>query len=193
MTEHLTVEDMQEADLGLGDGLKPGGLTTLPSESAESSDNNLLAKVADNSDKSSHSGYSSSINSDEEFELTLMPISQIHDLKSQFAHLMPSSDRCCETNSEKTEENLIYDKRYFYDKSASCKCEGSCSQDCNCQMCNDKENGSSNFPTYANIPYGTSIRQQKELFNRNIEELRKKMTVSCLNSSSSVDEHKAKG
>lgn len=188
MSERTSSGEMQEADLGLGDGLKPGGLTILASESPEPPDHQMLSKVSNNSDGNSLSENSGSEDSDEEFELTLMPIRQVHDLKNQYSYLLHKSSRCKETYSGKTEENPIYDERYFCDKLPNL--QEHCQQECKREMLNSHENGNPAFPTYADVAYGTSIRQQKELFNHNIEEIKKKMNASLSNSSMSMDEDK---
>ncbi|XP_053406691.1 uncharacterized protein LOC128559371 [Mercenaria mercenaria] len=187
MSDNLQSDDMQEADLGLGDGLKPGGLTILSNEPHNPSEDRLLSKVSNNSDRNSHSGCSCSEDSEEEFELSLMPIQQIHDLKTQYSHLVPKSSRCSETFSGKDEEILIYDERYFCEKPKTSNC-----QDQGSEKESKAEEKGSDFPSYADVTYGTSIRQQKELFNRNIEEIRKKMNVSIPNSNMSPEQDKMK-
>ncbi|XP_060594923.1 coiled-coil domain-containing protein 125-like isoform X2 [Ruditapes philippinarum] len=185
-------DDMQEADLGLGDGLKPGGLTILSSEPQNSDESHLLSKVSYNSDGNNHSGCSCSEGSEDEFELTLMPIQQIHDLKTQYSYLVPKhSSRSCETFSDKNEENLIYDDRYFGPKSSEkSTCEENSYRDTGKDSNNDDRKPE--FPTYADVSYGTSIRQQKELFNQNIEEIRKKMNVSLSNTNNSPEKERVK-
>ncbi|XP_045188498.2 coiled-coil domain-containing protein 125-like isoform X2 [Mercenaria mercenaria] len=132
-------------------------------------------------------GCSCSEDSEEEFELSLMPIQQIHDLKTQYSHLVPKSSRCSETFSGKDEEILIYDERYFCEKPKTSNC-----QDQGSEKESKVEEKGSDFPSYADVTYGTSIRQQKELFNRNIEEIRKKMNVSIPNSNMSPGQDKMK-
>ena len=186
-------DDMQEADLGLGDGLKPGGLTILPSEPHNSNESHLLSKVSYNSDENNHSGCSCSEGSEDEFEFTLMPIQQIHDLKTQYSFLVPKhSSRSCETFNDKNEDNIIYDDRYFGPKNSS-SCEESSCRDSGKESKKPNDDKKPEFPTYADVSYGTSIRQQKELFNQNIEEIRKKMTVSLTKTNSSPEKEKVKG
>ena len=76
----------------------------------------------------------------------------MQDLKNQFRSREPS---------KRSTETFPEEKKAF----------GNCLLDCDI-----KDTDKNEFPVFADIPYGTSIRQQKELFNQNIEELKKKHT-----------------
>ncbi|KAL4231900.1 hypothetical protein ACF0H5_009476 [Mactra antiquata] len=170
-------DDMEEADLGLGDGLKPGALPITTSQTSTQNFELLFSKVGGDSDETCNFGHNcTDDDSDDDFELTLMPIRQIQALKSQYTKLLPKSSRSSEVNAN-NDDNLIYDERYFSGKTDCTSCHGNCENSVECDKCNENLEKSS-FPSYADVQYGTSIRQQKELFNQQMEDLRKKMNVT---------------
>ncbi|XP_052773021.1 coiled-coil domain-containing protein 125-like isoform X2 [Mya arenaria] len=172
-------DDFTEADLGMGDGLKPGTLTIDPMDSAEF---NTSRKIDQHSDRLSFGCQNcEEQGSDSEEEFVLMPISQVQQLKAQYSHLLNKSKRCSETNIVHETDNLIYDGRYFTDKCGvripeSIKNMEGFGKSDKCK----KDDQTPTFPVYADVPYGTSIRQQKELFKHNLEEIRKKNMLGPL-------------
>ena len=168
MTSPAPSDDEADGDLGLGDGLKPGGLPVLSGnepkldrlnyhENCVSSTDTSFRKgmeddksTADIDDVDSGDESESEDESLSDFELTLLAIQPVQDLKNQFRSREPS---------KRSTETFPEEKKAF----------GNCLLDCDLKDANRNE-----FPIFADIPYGTSIRQQKELFNQNIEELKKK-------------------
>ena len=174
MGSNAPSDDDSDGDLGLGDGLKPGALPLLPdsfSESCCEKAREIGPVSADTSvrqtpqfsqyefsrlnNADSDDGTQSDSGSD--FELTLQPIKPIQELKLDYCSKEPSR------RSTETFPPDLSDEKAF----------GNCLLDC------DKDrNNKVEFPVFADIPYGTSIRQQKELFHQNIEELKKKHSGS---------------
>lgn len=186
-------EDMLEADLGLGDGLKPGTLTkdaTDPKLLREEMERCISACISD----SHNSGQSNSDDSEEEV-MTLLPIGSIQDLKSQYSYLIPRSNRSTEVLPSLKDDYYFYDGRYLQSKpgctsSTNCTCKQPSPAKCSCKQKSCDICAHSNlpeFPVYADVPYGTSIRQQKELFNHNLEEIKKKKNVSVKQDSQSFN------
>lgn len=166
-------EDAIDADLGLGNGLKPGARTCDPADPKLLREEFEKCKVSYISD--SHiSGQSDSDDSEEEI-MALMPIGPIQELKAQYSYLIPRSSRSTEVNSVSADDNYFYDGRYFPQRSqaeltcAATKC--ACRQN-GCKQC--QVTPTLEFPVYADVPYGTSLRQQRQLFSHNIEEIKKK-------------------
>ena len=166
-------DDDSDGDLGLGDGLKPGALPNLPADFSEIDrvycrENGIFSTgtsvrttqntnyedrntaTPDDVDSEDESDTDSENLSD--FELSLLAIQPVQELKDQYRSREPS---------KRSTETFPVEKKAF----------GNCLLDCDL-----KDNDKKEFPIFADIPYGTSIRQQKELFNHNIEELKKKHT-----------------
>ena len=181
MSDQETTDDMLEADLGLGDGLKPGALTRDVADPRLMLEEIELSKSIGISD-SYNSGQSNSDESEEEI-MTLLPIGSIQQLKSQYSYLTPRSNRSMEVMPS---DCYFYDGRYFQGRpsctsNSNCSCKQSSSAKCTCKKANCDICAHSNlpdFPTYADVPYGTSIRQQKELFKHNLDEIKKKKNVN---------------
>jgi len=163
----MSSDDDMEADLGLGNGLKPGALTenplTLSVKGIRSNDEGFPDEFLFGY-KHNHAQDDDKSDSDEEF--TLMPIQQVYELKAKYSHLNRRTKRCKETTDVFGPDDMIYDGRYFSEKTNQCENKSKCDKD-------PMENGPS-FPVYAEVPYGTSIRQQKELFKHNLEEICRK-------------------
>lgn len=160
--------DFEEADLGLGDGLKPGGFQQLLKKT---SFDELPCTTTLISDRANYSGYTTPEDIDDddedEYEMTLTPIKQVLDMKIQYRELLPKSKRCTEVLNT-------------LNKTDTCvKCHS-----CDSVSCSDtSESVESKFPVYADIPLGTSLRQQKQLFHHHIDKLREKQnsnTVTAL-------------
>lgn len=171
MSYRIPSDDDSDGDLGLGDGLKPGSLSNLPDLASESclvNGNEFAAASASTSTRqNTHFDYKklsrvsdddsedeTDSDSDSEFELSLLPIKPIQELKANCMSKEPSK-RSTETFPKDPSEQKAF---------------GNCRLDCDLK----DQNNSKEFPVYADVAYGTSIRQQKELFNQNIEDLRKK-------------------
>ena len=172
MSGPVPSDDDSDGDLGLGDGLKPGALPLLLETRTVSGFEVDHGPVASHSEDTSvrqeppfsQYGFSrlNDIDSEEEtdsdsgsdFEVSLQPIKTMKELKLNYCSKEPSS-RSTET---------------FPIEPSDQKAFGNCLLDCN----NKESKHSKEFPVFADVPYGTSIRQQKELFHQNIEELKKK-------------------
>ncbi|KAH3790536.1 hypothetical protein DPMN_168738 [Dreissena polymorpha] len=169
MSEDDSYEGIIEADLGLGDGLKPGGIKIDSVNSQKRSDIIGSLKCNQCSDVDFGQTDHDKKDSDEEYQMCLMPIQAIMDLKSQYSHLVPKGSRCTETKYCDS-DNMLYDGRYLYGTKQSIENV----VDKACKKCSDDSSNESVFPVYADVPYGTSIRQQKELFKHNLEAIQRK-------------------
>lgn len=182
MSGSIPSDDDSDGDLGLGDGLKPGALPNLPDPLSEycfqSSNENAAGSASTSARQNGQCEYTqlsrvsdvdsedeTDSDSDSDFELSLMPIKPIQELKANYSSKEPSK-RSTETFPQDPSEQKAF---------------GNCLLDCDL-----KEHKSKTFPVFADVPYGTSIRQQKELFNQNIEDLRiKHGTLSITDQSGS--------
>ena len=178
MSETESLDDFSTGDLGLGDGLKPGGIPfSTKSNKVSGFETKIFRSDASGLDQSveSHSGFTTPEDSEDEFEISLMPIRSIQDLKQQYAS--PKSSRCTETFPKVSEDNhSVYDCRYFKVRSCECQEEASPKHEVNACTCEIEQESEPNekFPVYAEVPFGTSIRQQRELFKHNIDALNRK-------------------
>lgn len=169
MSQEESYEGLIEADLGLGDGLKPGGIKIDSFNPQKCSDVLESLKCNQCSDVDFGRTDSDKEDSDEEYQMSLMPIQAIMDLKSQYSHLIPKGSRCTETQHSDV-DNMLYDGRYLYGTKQSIENV----VDKAYKECSEDSQNEPVFPVYADVPYGTSIRQQKELFKHNIEALKRK-------------------
>ena len=182
MSGSIPSDDDSDGDLGLGDGLKPGALPNIHDPLSEycfqSSNENATGSASTSNRQNGQCEYTqlsrvsdvdsedeTDSDSDSDFELSLMPIKPIQELKANYSSKEPSK-RSTETFPQDPPEQKAF---------------GNCLLDCDL-----KEPKSKTFPVFADVPYGTSIRQQKELFNQNIEDLRiKHGTLSMTDQSGS--------
>lgn len=154
-------------DLGLGEGLKPGGIFRQNSSTSEAEA--CVYKPTSQSPSSDEKKVNKPLRSD-----------VCHCQHNDSKITLSSTDCCnntdfsdgCDPDSPKQAsssilKHLVHRKM---SKSRSVESQG----DCRSPLGTEKET----FPTFADVPYGTSLRQQKKLFEQNLDVLKKRHELS---------------
>ncbi|KAK3585476.1 hypothetical protein CHS0354_003325, partial [Potamilus streckersoni] len=158
-------DDVAECDLGLGQGLRPGGL--LPGLTSYQ-ETELSLSQADTGNESREEtidlfdSYSESYESSSEEEIQI----SLHQLVPSYYRRSSVEDDLSGASDDDARRSDTPSSRNQNPQNSS----ASCSEE--------------QFPVYADVPYGTSIKQQKRLFNQSLNNIVKKH--SSRNSTPSV-------
>ncbi|KAL3863813.1 hypothetical protein ACJMK2_005543 [Sinanodonta woodiana] len=148
-------DDVAECDLGLGHGLRPGGLLpglTSDKETELSLSQAETGNVTREDTVDYFDSYSESFESSSEDEIQI----SLHQLVSSHYKRPSIEDELSYASDDDAERSDTASSRNQNTQNMS----ASCSEE--------------QFPMYADVPYGTSIKQQKRLFNQSLNNIVKK-------------------